>query len=276
MPGNSATFLGGNSNAKELNGADQCGSSPPLPVVSPVDNGSLPGIQTSIDGTKPKTYWTDLPNGTPVNASNHMGNIAETVTQGEINNMNNNYGVDMTSAASLNNMVNSIENFLSQYPSRGTIAPGGSDTSTVDLGNASNLKLVVVDGDFTAKANSSGAGLLVVKGQLTFSGNFNYTGLIMVIGKGIMVRTGAGNGTINGAVWVANTAGPDGISGNADDAMGATVLNTSGAGNSNFNFCSSAVNAAIADTAPPPQYNPLIVKSFRHVLGPPDSFADQY
>ncbi len=275
MPGNSATFLGGNSNAKELNGADQCGSTAPLPVVSPVASGSLPGIQSSIDGTKPKTYWTNLPNGTAVNASDHMGNIATTVTQAQIDNMKNNYSVDVTSASSLNNMVNSIREFVENYPSKGIIAPGGSDTSTVNLGDTRNLKLVVVDGDFTAKPNSSGAGLLVVKGQLTFDGKFNYTGLIMVVGKGIMVRSGSGNGTINGAVWVANTAGPDSIPGNGDDAMGASVLNTSGAGNSNFNFCSSAVNNAISTTAPPPTYSPLVVKSFRHVLGAPDVFAHQ-
>jgi hypothetical protein len=107
---------------------------------------------------------------------------------------------------------------------------------------------------------------LVVTGQLTFNGNVDYTGIIMVIGKGIMVRNGGGNGTISGAVWVANTAGADGIVGNADDAMGAAVLNTSGGGSSNIQYCSSAVNNAVGLTSPPPTYSPLKIASFRQVL----------
>ena len=98
------------------------------------------------------------------------------------------------------------------------------------MGTAGTPRIIVADGDFTMSGGQSGFGILVVKGQLTFNGNIDFTGIIMVIGQGIMVRNGGGNGTISGAVWVANTAGADGIVGNADDAMGAAVLNTSGGG----------------------------------------------
>ena len=88
----------------------------------------------------------------------------------------------------------------------------------------------------------------------------------MVVGDGVMVRNGGGNGTISGAVWVANTSGPDGNPGTADDAMGAAVLNTSGGGASNIQYCSSAIANALSLTATPPTYDPLLVKSYRQVM----------
>src|SRR5713226_8766107 len=54
--GSSASLTGGNSNAKALNGDDQCGSATPLPVVATNASGSLTSIQSSISGSKPKTY----------------------------------------------------------------------------------------------------------------------------------------------------------------------------------------------------------------------------
>ncbi|MBI4525484.1 MAG: pilus assembly PilX N-terminal domain-containing protein [Deltaproteobacteria bacterium] len=266
MPGNSASFLGGNSNAKTLNGDDQCGDATPLPVIAPTDGGSLGGIQSEINNTKPKTYHTKLPSGQPVDATTHMNEVAKTITPGQINSVMANYGTNLVDAGSLNALIQSVKDFILGNPTKGFIAPGGSTSQTVDLGNNSNLRLVLVEGDFEAKPATSGAGLLVVKGQLTYDGTFNYTGLIMVIGKGAMVRTGGGNGTVSGAIWVANTAGPDGIPGNADDVMGMSILNTSGQGTSNLQYCSSAVNNSIATTTPPPTYQPLAVRSFKHVF----------
>ncbi len=252
--GSSVGLTGGDSNAKALNGDDQCGSATPLPVVATNASGSLTSIQSSISSSKPKTYHTKV-NGQQVDASTNMADIAKTLTQLTSN------GYNLNDAASLNSLVQELHD-LPQT----TVAPGGSNSSSVDLGSVSNLKIVVVDGDFTMNGSASGAGILAVKGQLTFSGNISYTGIIMVIGKGIMVRNGGGNGTISGAVWVANTAGPDGIVGNGDDALGTASLDTSGGGASNFQYCSSAVNNALAATAPPPTYSPLTVLSFRQIL----------
>ena len=254
--GNSTSLTGGNSNAKALNGDDQCGSASPLPVVQTNAGGSLASIKSAINSSKPKTYHTVV-NGQQVDASNHIDDIAKALTEAQ---MNSN-GYNLNDAGSLNSLVQSIHD-LPQT----TVVPGGSTDADVNLGSVSNLKLVVVDGDFTINGNASGAGILVVKGQLTFSGNVSYTGIIMVVGKGVMVRNGSGNGTISGSVWIANTAGPDGIIGTADDAMGAASLNTDGGGASNFQYCSSAVNNALAATAPPPTYSPLNVISFRQVL----------
>jgi Tfp pilus assembly protein PilX len=256
--GNSASFIGGNSNAKSMNGDDQCGAASSLPVVSVSAAGSLAGVQSSINGTKPGTYHTRV-NGVSVNATTNMNDIAKTMTAGQMNSA----GYDLNSAASLNNLVNNIQGL----PQAVTVADGTSSSDVPGgIGTAANQKIIVANGDFSLGGGASGFGILVVKGTLTFSGNINWTGIIMVIGDGIMVRNGGGNGTISGAIWVANTSGPDGAPGTADDAMGAAVLNTSGGGASNIQYCSSAVANALSLTASSPTYAPLIVKSFRQVL----------
>jgi Tfp pilus assembly protein PilX len=256
--GNSASFIGGNSNAKSMNGDDQCGSATSLPVVAVSAAGSLAGVQSSINSTKPKTYHTKV-NGVSVDASTNMNDIAKTMTAGQMTSA----GYNLNDAASLNSLVNSIQ----ALPQAVSVADGTSSSAVPGgIGTADSQKIIVANGDFTLSGGASGFGLLVVKGTLTFSGNINWTGIIMVIGDGIMVRNGGGNGTISGAVWVANTSGADGTPGTADDAMGAAVLNTSGGGNSNIQYCSSAVTNALTLTAPTPTYAPLIVKSFRQVL----------
>ncbi len=256
--GNSASFIGGNSNAKSMNGDDQCGAASSLPVVSVSAAGSLAGVQSSINGTKPKTYHTKV-NGVSVDASTNMNDVAKAMTAGQMTSA----GYNLNDAASLNSLVNAIQ----ALPQAVTVADGASsDAVPGGIGTASSQKVIVANGDFTLSGGASGFGLLVVKGTLTFSGNINWTGIIMVIGDGVMVRNGGGNGTISGAVWIANTSGPDGTPGTADDTMGAAVLNTSGGGASNIQYCSSAVANAISLTAPTPTYSPLIVKSFRQVL----------
>ena len=186
-----------------------------------------------------------------------MDDIVKTLTEAQ---MNSN-GYNLNDASSLNSLIQTIHD-LPQT----TVVPAGSSDANVNLGDVSHLKVVVAEGDFSLSQGRSGAGILVVKGQLTFSGNFSYTGIIMVVGKGIMVRSGGGNGTISGTVWVANTAGSDGIVGTADDVIGPVTVDMSGGGASNFQYCSSAVNNALAATAPPPTYSPLNVVSFRQIL----------
>ncbi len=255
--GSGASFTGGSSNAKALNGDDQCGAVSSLPVVAVSAAGSLAGVQSSISGSKPKTYHTKV-NGVSVDASTNMNDIAKAMTAAQ---MTSN-GYTLNNPASLNSLVNSIQ----ALPGATTVAGGSSSSVPGGIGTAGSQKIVVSNGDFDLSGGASGFGILVVKGNLTFSGNINYTGIIMVIGKGSMTRYGGGNGTISGAVWIANTAGADGIPGNGDDAMGLATLDTSGGGNSNIQYCSSAVTNALSLTAPTPTYAPLIVKSFRQVL----------
>jgi len=218
----------------------------------------LAGIQSSIDSSKPKTYHTTV-DGKSVDASTHMDDIAKAMTPAQMTSA----GYNLNDAASLNQLVNDIQ----ALPQAVTVADGAQSSDVPGgMGTAGNQKVIVANGDFTLSPAQSSFGILVVKGTLTFNGNINHTGIIMVIGDGVMIRHGGGNGTISGAVWIANTAGADGVPGTADDAMGASVLNTSGGGASNVQYCSSAVANALSLTAPTPTYSPLVVKSFRQVL----------
>ena len=142
----------------------------------------------------------------------------------------------------LNEMVRMIESAAD------TVAPGGSDSGSVNVGAPGDSQVVVVDGDFNL--NDNGAGILLVKGELTFAGNIDFDGIIFVIGEGSMVRNGGGVGNINGGIMVANTAGPDGIPGNGDDVLGAPTFDTSGGGTTNIHYCSTAMGDALSDVPP--------------------------
>lgn len=254
--GNSASFIGGNSNAKSLNGDDQCSTvTNGLPVVAASAAGSVTSVKSSIASSKPATYHTKV-DGKSVDASSNPDAIVKAITEAQ---MTSN-GIDLSSATSLNSLVSTI----SALPQATNFSGNGHNSSNVSLGTVASPKIVVVDGDFTVNStNNSGAGILVVTGTLTFSGNINYTGIIMVVGEGNMQRNGGGNGTISGAVWIANTQGPNDASGNP--TMGAARLDTSGGGNSNIQYCSSAVSNAINLTSVT-TYPALTVKSARQVL----------
>lgn len=232
--GPGASFTGGQSNAKELHGDDQCGADPPLPVVAISHVADVPALQASINGSKPHTYHTLDNYGLSVTAESHPDMISQAIPAGTLLLIKNNYGVDLLDPDDLNRLVKSIQKVAT------TVAPGGSSATSVDIGSPGDPKAVVVTGDFTM--NGSGAGILVVTGNLTFNGNVDYDGLILVIGQGVMQRNGAGNGTLNGGIVVANTAGPDGVPGNADDVTGAPLLDTSGGGNGNVHYCSTVID----------------------------------
>src|SRR5882762_5137699 len=79
----------------------------------------------------------------------------------------------------------------------------GTNPSITNLGTNATPVINVVHGDLSL-GPSTGAGILIVTGNLTISGNPSYNGLILVIGKGTFTKNGGGNGTLNGALLVAN------------------------------------------------------------------------
>ena len=83
--------------------------------------------------------------------------------------------------------------------------PGGTWPNSND-----NPQVIVVDGNVDITGNTTGSGILVVTGNLTYDGNSSWNGIIMVVGDGLTtyVQNGGGNGQFNGAIFVANTAGP--------------------------------------------------------------------
>jgi hypothetical protein len=82
----------------------------------------------------------------------------------------------------------------------------GSNPTNIELGSVVNPVIDYVDGNLTL-GPITGYGVLVVRGTLTIGGDYDWNGLILVIGSGAAVFNGGGNGQVNGAVFVANTAG---------------------------------------------------------------------
>ena len=256
--GEGATFAGGNSNAKELHGDDRCATDPigvTRPVVALTHTIDLPGVQSNINSSKPDTYYTKDELGLDVTASSRPDLISAEIPAGTLLVIKNTYGIDLLDPGDLNGLVTMLTGFAS------TVAPGGSSAGTVNVGSPGDPKVVVVNGNFDL--NGNGAGILVVNGQLAFRGNVDYDGIVLVIGEGYMQRYGAGNGAISGGILVANTAnldpGPDGIPGNADDVLGSPTFDTSGGGNSNVQYCSTAIDDALGGL-------PLKVKAFIHLM----------
>ncbi|MHC4184020.1 MAG: hypothetical protein ACYSR0_11805 [Planctomycetota bacterium] len=220
-----ADFTGGNSNAKDLYGDDQCGSDPPKPVVALSHVADVSDVQDAI--SKPDTYHTEDENGNPVTFSDDPDAIVTDITQSIIDDIESNYGIDLLDPVDLDDLVTMLQEYAD------TVAPDGSTDATVYLGNTGDLQIVVVTGDFTMSGSSNGAGILAVMGTLTFSGSPSYTGLILVIGEGSVIRNGGGNGTLSGGILVANTTG---------GVLGSPSFVTNGGGNGNVQYCSTAVN----------------------------------
>jgi hypothetical protein len=237
--------------AKDLYGDDQCGSGAPKPVIAATDSADVPGIKASINSSKPETYHTKDSGGNPVTAATNPDDITKTISSSTLASINSNYGINLTDAHSLNNFVTNLKRLAD------TVAPGGTDASSVYVGAPGDSRIVVVDGDFNL--NDSGAGILLVTGELTFQGTLQYDGVILVFGEGSMVRQGGGNNTIKGGIIIADTLGPDGIAGTADDELGPPTLNTSGGGQSNIIYCSTAIDDMLAGIPPRPI-------SFKHVF----------
>ncbi len=249
--GSGASFTGNMSNAKNLHGDDQCSSGTPKPVIAVTDSGDVPSIQASINSSKPKTYHTKDSFGNPVDAETDPDAITKAISSSILASINSNYGINLNDAHSLNNFVTDLKQLAD------TVASGGTDANSVYVGAPGDTRIVVVDGDFNL--NNSGAGILLVTGELTFQGTITYTGIILVFGEGSMRRQGGGNNMIKGGIIIADTLGPDGIAGTADDVLGSPSLNTSGGGQSNIIYCSTAIDDMLSDIPPRPI-------SFKHVF----------
>lgn len=146
---------------------------------------------------------------------------------------------------------------------------GNSGTPNSELGTPGSPKSVYIEGDYVINGSFDGAGLLWVTGQLTMDGRASWHGAIYVVGQGLFVRQGGGNGVTEGAVFLANIAGPDGtmwtaddcsgddgIGGTADDGLGAAGYMNAGGGTHGSRYCIDAIR----NTSP---QRPYRVASFR-------------
>jgi len=243
--GPGATLIGDKSGDKSLHGDDQCAADPinfTRPVVAISHIADLSNVQATIASTKPETYFARNTTGGQVDAVTDPTLILTVITSSTTDPILNNYGVDIMNADDLNEMVKTIEKAAD------TVALGGTSASSVYVGATGDTQVVVVKGDFYL--NDDGAGILVVTGELTFNGNIDFYGMIFVIGEGSMKRSGGGNGTLNGGIFIANTVGPDSIMYTGDDALGPPTLNVAGGGESKINYCSTAMEQALIDVPP--------------------------
>jgi hypothetical protein len=116
-------------------------------------------------------------------------------------------------------------------------------------------RTIFIDGDYDIGPGDSGDGTILVTGEMRYDGRASWRGLLLAFGAGEFERHGGGNGTITGAIMVADVAGPDNIYGTADDCTGpdngfsSTYFDLSGGGNAHTLYCT---NDILANKPKPP------------------------
>jgi Tfp pilus assembly protein PilX len=228
--GPSPTYGAPNSNAFGVSGNDAnlgmlgngsgCPASPgpSQPALGGFDNASV----TTLVGAIPRPTKYTGAGGSP-----------------SVQNVNPNLG-SLNTVDGLQALVNSVT--AAADP---TNIYNGNTSSITNLGTSSSPVINVVNGDLTIGGGLSGAGILLVTGTLTMSGNPNYTGIILVIGKGVFNKNGGGNGTMDGAILVANMNNSGGIpiALGYGNPPGSPTINWNGGGNANINYDSCTINS---------------------------------
>lgn len=203
------------SNAFSVTGTDQrlgpngngsgCPPAVSQPALGGFDNASVGTLNSDISG-RPNSY-TGSPSSV-ANVNSSLGNLSTVA------------GLDALVATVTSAADNVYNGNLSSLPTTGT------DAAPV---------INVVTGDLTMSGGLSGAGILLVEGTLTLSGNPSYDGIVLVIGKGQVVKNGAGNGTFDGAMLVANLYDSNGHL-IPSGAPGSPSINWNGGGNATVQY----------------------------------------
>jgi hypothetical protein len=192
-PAASANFGPGSSNAFSATGTDQSSSSNSLRPQNGVTC-PPPGNEPAVGGynaASAAAITNSFNGGGPSRAGNYTGSPANVANVGTALGSGG-----MNTVQGLTQLVNTIA---------ASALPANTYTNAAALtnpGTPTDPVINVVTGDFNGSL--SGSGILVVEGNLSFSGNPTYNGVILVIGKGNVNWTGGGNGTIDGAMLVAN------------------------------------------------------------------------
>jgi hypothetical protein len=173
---NSAAFgVTGTDTHTGPNGGAGCPAATNEPALGGFDAASTTSLQNQVN--RPGSY-TGSPSGI-ANVSSQLGPLS---TVDGLNSL----------VSSVTSMAGSNIYGASPLPSPSTLNPGTNASPVIN----------VVQGDYTLPG--SGSGILLVTGTLTMNGNPSFNGLILVIGKGNIVKNGGGNGTLDGALLVAN------------------------------------------------------------------------
>lgn len=146
-----------------------------------VDNSNLDAVQDSVDGQPPHPFNGTVV-GTPSDISQEMPDWLQNPLK-------------------LETAIQSLYSVASKSGSYFRL--GQTPTDSQWGNNATGKGITFVDHDVEFGGGTSGGGILVVTGKLTLKGNFSFNGLIIVTGAGGIVRSGGGNGTLQGNVVVA-------------------------------------------------------------------------
>jgi hypothetical protein len=222
----------GESNSTSISGVDAYGNPSPSVGAIAIDSQDLSTTQNVINGCHPdgSTCGGSTPNITPSTAS--------VLTSSTTPNF-------LTSVSATRDFLYGTNPGMKAMAMRqGRYFTGGAAAMSSAAGLGANLPdgiLTFVDGDLVlGPGNPTGKGTLIVTGDLTLDGNFNFNGVIMVLGAGRVFRSGAGNGNIYGALFIAKFA----PTGDNTDLFGAFTFDTSGGGTANIQYNSDWIDRA--------------------------------
>jgi len=123
----------------------------------------------------------------------------------------------------------------------------GSATAIGTYGMPADYRIAVVNGDVIL-GPGVGYGMLLVRGDLWVMGSFTWNGLILVIGQGSFHWNGAGDGSINGGLFLARTRANDRSSANPLGTLlssrGEITADFNGARGSGIQYNTSMIEAA--------------------------------
>ncbi len=223
------TFDGGSSNDKLYRGDDCTDPAVEVPVVGVIGSAAETAAEAGV--VKPDTYVSGSATG--LDTVDDIGS-----------------GIDpeWTDCSYLHDLAESVRDAVQ--------LSGNSSTPNSSLGTPGSPKTVYIEGDYVINGSFEGGGLLWVTGTLTMDGRASWYGAIYVVGRGLFVRQGGGSGFTEGAVFLANIAGPDGtmwtaddctgedgIDGTADDGIGAGAFHNNGGGTHGSRYCIDAIRS---------------------------------
>ena len=248
-----------NSGPYYIDGKDAGGCGPNKPAIGTVtDVGQGSNTATQV-ATQSMNDVIAAVTGPPDRSGNYTGMDSCTP---DVQNVQNTVNTEMSTVSGLNNLVHTIQHAATQtFNGNYTGLPNlGCDATLSALGKCTGTtsKVTVVNGDLTISGDSGGAGILLVTGTLTMNGNFSWDGIILVVGTGNFQAKGGGNGTINGAMVVANigntadcaTNGPNCYATHTNDPsqllpnLGSPTFNWAGGGANKFQYNSCMINWA--------------------------------
>jgi hypothetical protein len=213
VPWSNAFTVSGNDLAQGANAGVGCPAANGEPALGAVNSTAVSTLTTDANN-RPASYTGPVQYGSP-----SVGDVSSQLNT-------------LSTVGGLQSLVSSVTLVAGN---QGNVY-GNNPSSILNPGTNANPQINVVNGNLTLPGGWSGSGILLVTGTLTLNGNPNFNGLILVIGQGSIVKTGGGNGVVNGSLLVANLHDSSGNLLPASSAPGVPSINWSGGGNVAWNY----------------------------------------